>query len=200
METITIISALLTLIVGIVVGYFIRRSIAEAKIAGAKSAAEQIVDEGKREAESLKKEALLEAKDEIHKLRTEAEQEIRTRRTELQKQDNRLMQKEENLDRKDETLDKRETALEGKEHSLTQRQQQIEEMESKAEEMLAAHQTELERISGLTREEAKQIILDRVENELSHDAAVMIKERRSGQESKRNPVACSPKMCSRPRC
>lgn len=176
METITIISALLTLIVGIVVGYFIRRSIAEAKIAGAKSAAEQIVDEGKREAESLKKEALLEAKDEIHKLRTEAEQEIRTRRTELQKQDNRLMQKEENLDRKDETLDKRETVLEGKEHSLTQRQQQIEEMESKAEEMLAAHQTELERISGLTREEAKQIILDRVENELSHDAAVMIKE------------------------
>jgi ribonucrease Y len=176
MDTNTIIFALLGLIVGAVVGFFVCKSIAEAKIAGAKSSAEQIIDEGTREAEALKKEALLEAKDEIHQLRTEAEQDIRDRRAELQKQENRLMQKEENLDRKDESLDKREALLEKKDDSLTVKQQHIEEMESKVEEVVRAQQTELERISSLTREDARAIILDRVENELSHDIAIMVKE------------------------
>ncbi len=176
MDTNTIIFALLGLIVGAVVGFFVCKSIAEAKIAGAKSSAEQIIDEGTREAEALKKEALLEAKDEIHQLRTEAEQDIRDRRAELQKQENRLMQKEENLDRKDESLDKREALLEKKDDSLTVKQQHIEEMESKVEEAVRAQQTELERISSLTREDARAIILDRVENELSHDIAIMVKE------------------------
>lgn len=176
MEPITIISILLGLIVGAVVGYFIRKSIAEAKIAGAKNAAEQILEDAKREADSVKKEALLEAKDEIHKLRTEAEREVRERRNELQKQENRLLQREENLDRKDETLNKREVLLEKKDDSLTKRQQHIEEMESKVDELVRTQQTELERISSLTREEAKAIILDRTEKELAYDLAVMIKE------------------------
>ncbi|WP_078413143.1 ribonuclease Y [Priestia abyssalis] len=176
MEPTTIIFILLATIVGAVVGFFGRKSIAEAKIAGAKSVAEQIIDEANREADALKKEALLEAKDEIHTIRTEAEQDIRDRRIELQKQENRLMQKEENLDRKDESLDKREAMLEKKEDSLASRQQQIEEMESKVEEMVRNQQVELERISGLTREDARQIIIERVENELSHELALMVKE------------------------
>jgi ribonuclease Y len=176
MEPITIISILLGLIVGAVVGYFIRKSIAEAKIAGARGAADQILDDAKREAESLKKEALLEAKDEIHKLRTEAEREVRDRRNELQKQENRLLQREENLDRKDESLNKREILLEKKDDSLNQRQQHIEEMESKVDELVQTQQAELERISSLNREEAKAIILDRTEKELAYDLAVMIKE------------------------
>lgn len=177
MDPITmIISILLGLIVGAVVGYFVRKSFAEAKIAGAKGTAEQILEEARRDAEATKKEALLEAKDDIHKLRTEAEQEIRERRNELQKQENRLLQKEENLDRKNESLDKRENMLEKKEDSLNERQQHIEEMESKVDEMVRKQQAELERISSLTREEAKQIILEKVENELSHDIAVTVKE------------------------
>jgi len=176
MQPITIISILLGLIVGVVVGYLIRKSIAEAKIAGAKGSAEHILDDAKREADALKKEALLEAKDENHKLRTEMENDLRERRNELQKQENRLMQKEENLDRKDETLDKREALLERKEGTLNERQQHIEEMESKVDEMVRSQQTELERISSLTRDEAKGIILDRVENELSHDIAIMVRE------------------------
>jgi ribonucrease Y len=176
MQPITIISILLGLIVGVVVGYFIRKSIAEAKIAGARGSAEQILEDAKREADALKKEALLEAKDENHRLRTEMENELRERRNELQKQENRLMQKEENLDRKDDTLDKREALLERKEAALNERQQHIEEMESKVDEMVRAQQTELERISSLTRDEAKGIILDRVENELSHDIAIMVRE------------------------
>ncbi|MEK4884983.1 ribonuclease Y [Bacillus sp. FSL W8-1127] len=176
MTSIIIISILLGLIVGVVVGYFVRKSIAEHKIAGAKSVADQIIEDAKREAESVKKESLLEAKDEIHKLRTEAEREIRERRNELQKQENRLLQKEENLDRKDELLDNRESMLEKKEDSLAERQQHIEEMESKVDEMVRTQKAELERISGLTREEARSIILERVENELSHETALMIKE------------------------
>ena len=171
-----IISILLGLIVGAVVGYFIRKSIAEANIAGAQNAAEQILEDAKRDADALKKEALLEAKDEIHKLRNEAEREIRDRRNELQKQENRLLQKEENLDRKDETLDKREVLLEKRDDSLNKRQQHIEEMESKVDEIVRSQQRELERISGLTREEARTIILERVEHELKHETAVMIKE------------------------
>ncbi|MBB5323597.1 ribonuclease Y [Anoxybacillus tepidamans] len=171
-----VISALLSLVVGAVVGFFVRKSIAEAKMGGAQMAANQILEEAKREADALKKEALLEAKDEIHKLRTEAERDIRDRRLELQKQENRLLQKEENLDRKDEALNKREALLEKKEESLNKKQQHIEEMESKVEELVQKEQAELERISSLTREEARQIILERVEKELSHEIAVMIKE------------------------
>ncbi|MCL6585514.1 MAG: ribonuclease Y [Anoxybacillus sp.] len=171
-----IISALLSLVVGAVVGFFVRKSIAEAKIGGAQVAANQILEEAKREADALKKEALLEAKDEIHKLRTEAERDIRDRRSELQKQENRLLQKEENLDRKDEALNKREALLEKKEETLNKRQQHIEEMESKVEELVQQEQAELERISSLTREAARQIILERVEKELSHEIAMMIKE------------------------
>nr|WP_157090625.1 ribonuclease Y [Heyndrickxia acidicola] len=171
-----IISILLALIVGGVVGYIYRKTIAEAKIAGARNAAEQILEEAKREAEALKKEALLEAKDENHKLRTETEHELRERRNELQKQENRLLQKEENLDRKDESLDKREFTLEKREDSLNQRQQHIEEMESKLDEIVQKQKTELERISSLSREEAKAIILQKVENELTHETAIMIKE------------------------
>ncbi len=176
MDPITIISILLGLIVGAVVGYLLRRSIAESKISGATNAAEKIIEDAKREADALKKEALLEAKDEIHKLRTDAEKEVRDRRTELQRQENRILQKEENLDRKADSQDKRETLLEKKEDSLNQRQQHIEQMESKVDEIIQAQSSELERISSLTREEAKAIILDRVENELSHDIAIMMKE------------------------
>ena len=176
MDPITIISILLGLIVGAVVGYLLRRSIAESKISGATNAAEKIIEDAKREADALKKESLLEAKDEIHKLRTDAEKEVRDRRTELQRQENRILQKEENLDRKADSQDKRESLLEKKEDSLNQRQQHIEQMESKVDEIIQAQSSELERISSLTREEAKAIILDRVEKELSHDIAIMMKE------------------------
>jgi ribonuclease Y len=178
MDNILIIFILLALIliVGIVVGYLIRKSIAEAKISSAETFAKQLVDEAHRNADAAKKEALLEARDENHTLRQQTEEELRERRAEAQKQENRLMQKEENLDKRSETLDKRELLLEKKEQSLTEKQQQIEEMESKVEAMKKEQQTELERISGYTTDQAKQIILDRLENELTHESALMVKE------------------------
>ncbi|WP_033544075.1 ribonuclease Y [Planococcus sp. CAU13] len=171
-----IIFALLGLLVGVFVGYFVMKKSNESKMAGARNSAEQIIEDAKREAEALKKEALLEAKDENHKLRTETESEIRERRSELQKQENRLLQREENLDRKDDALNKREAGLERKDEALAEKQQHIEQMERKAEEMVRQQQSEMERISSLTREEAKSIILEQVENELSTDIAAMVKE------------------------
>ncbi|PSL42068.1 ribonuclease Y [Planomicrobium soli] len=171
-----IIFALLGLIVGVVVGYFALKKSNDSKVAGAKNSAEQIIEDAKREAEALKKEALLEAKDENHKLRTEQESEIRERRSELQRQENRLLQREENLDRKDDALNKREASLERKDEALAEKQQHIGQMESRAEELVRQQQAEMERISALTREEAKGIILQEVENELSTDIAAMIKE------------------------
>ncbi|GAA4059642.1 ribonuclease Y [Amphibacillus indicireducens] len=173
---IIIISSLAILIVGIVVGYLIRKSIAEKKISSAEELAKQIVQEGHRNAEVAKKEALLEAKDENHKLRQQAEEELRERRAEQQKQENRLLQKEENLDRKDETLDKRERMQEKKELAIAEKQQQIEEMEGKVEALLVEQQAELERISGYTSDQAKQIILERVQKEVNHESALIIKE------------------------
>jgi ribonucrease Y len=169
-------SLLVSLGVGAIVGYLVRKSIAEAKISSAERAAAQIVEEAKRDADASKKEALLEAKDEIHKLRTEAEREIRERRNELQKQEHRLVQKEEILDRKSETLDKKEESLERREESLTKKQRQIEEIESKVEELLEEQQRELERISSITRDEARQIIMTETENEMTHELAMMVKE------------------------
>lgn len=171
-----IISALLGFIVGAVVLYFINRKVNESKVTGAKYSAEAIVEEAKREAEAMKREALLEAKDETHTLRLEAEADIRERRSELQKQENRHLQREENLDRKENALNKREAGLERKEEAYTGKQQHIERMERKAEELVNNQQTELERISALTREEAKQLILSEVEQELATDIAVMTKE------------------------
>ena len=175
-----IISALPGFIVGALVSavviYFVNRKVNESKVTGAKYSAETIVEEAKREAEALKREALLEAKDETHKLRIEAEAEIRERRSELQKQENRHLQREENHDRKDNALNKREAGLERKEEALTGRQQHIEQMERKAEELVAVQETELEKISSLTREEAKQLIIREVEKELATDIAVMTKE------------------------
>lgn len=171
-----IISALLGLIVGALVGYKYLKTVNDSKVTGAKQTSALILDEAKREAEALKKEALLEAKDEAHQLRNEAESDIRERRMELQKQENRLLQREENLDRKDDALNKREIGLERKEDALTERQQHIERKESKVDELVDKQQSELERISTLTREEARTVILQEVENELATDIAVMTKE------------------------
>ena len=171
-----IISALLGLILGAFVGYNYLKKVNDSKVTGAKQSSALILEEAKREAESLKKEALLEAKDETHQLRTTAESDIRERRMDLQKQENRLVQREENLDRKDDALNKREVGFERKEDALASRQQHIEQMESKVDELVNKQQSELERISNLTREEAKAIILKDVENELATDIAVMTKE------------------------
>jgi ribonuclease Y len=164
-----ILIALASLVVGAGIGYFVRKSLAEAKISSAEEAARQIVDKAEKEAEALKKEKVLEAKDEVYKLRTDAEKDLRERRNEIQRLEKRLLQKEESLDRKVELYERKETELE-------RREQSINEMHAKAEALMQAQVTELERVSNLTREEARDIILQQVEDEVRHEAAMLAKE------------------------
>ncbi|WWD81638.1 ribonuclease Y [Alkalicoccus halolimnae] len=186
--TLQILILLFTAVIVFFVGYFVRKSIAEAKISSAEMLARQTVEDAKREAESSKKEAVLEAKDEAHKIRLEAEQELRDRRNDIQKQENRLVQKEEVLDRKSETLDKKENALEVREQKLSERQLEIDDMNSKVEELVNKQQEELERISGFTKDEARDMIMATMENELTHEKAVFVKDftSRAKEEANKN--------------
>lgn len=160
---------LIILVVGVVVGYFVRKTSAEAKISSAEEASKQMIENAKLEAVALKKEQLLEAKDEAYKLRTEIESEIKERRSEIQRQENRLIQKEESLDRKSGNLEQ-------KEETLNQKQRQTEEIQGKVEDLYKQQMAELERISQLTREDARQAILANVKDEVEHESAIMIKD------------------------
>jgi ribonucrease Y len=155
--------------VGVGIGYLVRKSIAEAKISSAEEAAKQIVEQAGKEAEALKKEKVLEAKDEVYKLRSEAERENRERRNEVQRLEKRVLQKEETLDRKLENFEKKEVELERKERLIS-------DLQEKVENLYKSQKAELERISGLTMEEAKSIILSQVEAEARHESAMLVKE------------------------
>lgn len=156
-------------LIGFVVGYIIRKYLAEAKIASAEEAAARILEEAQKEAEGKKREALLEAKEEIHRMRNDVEREHRDRRNELQRLERRLMQKEESLDRKTESLER-------KENNLQRKEEEAEKIKASLEEMYTKQVAELERLSGLTSEEARELLLANVEEEIKHEAAIMIKE------------------------
>lgn len=163
---------LTAVIVGIVAsaaGYFIRKKTAEAKIASAEEAAGKILDDAKRNSEAKKKEAILEAKDEVHRIRSEGEREIRERRNELQRTERRLLQKEETLDRKSESIER-------KEDNLHKTEQDLANVKKQVSETLQKQLGELERISILSFDQARELLLARVEDEIKHETAMMIKE------------------------
>jgi len=151
------------------IGYLLRKTVAEAKIASAEAEAKRIISEAIKEAETKKRETLVEAKDEIYKMRSEIERESRERRNELQQLERRLMQKEESLDRKSDMLERRE-------ENLNHSKKEIERLRQEVNDMLEKQRVELERLSGLTAEEARALILKQVEDDVKHEAAVMIKE------------------------
>jgi ribonuclease Y len=160
---------LVVAIVCLVLGYAYRKRIAEGKISSAEEAAVKIVEEAEKQAEATKREILLAAKEEVHKLRSELDRESRERRNEAQRTERRLQQKEENLDKKLDSLEKREDALIRKQRDIQKLQEQVEELHKQ-------QLTELERISGLTREQAKEQLLENVEREISHEVAVKYRE------------------------
>ncbi|BBB93106.1 MAG TPA: ribonuclease Y [Methylomusa anaerophila] len=164
-----IITAIIVGLTGAGIGYWIRKNIAEAKIASAEDAARKILDDAEKHGEAKKKEALVEAKEEIHKLRSELERETKERRTELQRLERRLVQKEENLDRKIDSLEKKEEILSRKETELDKSQEKI-------DELYAKQLTELERLSGLTSDDARNLLLANVEEEVKHETAMLIKD------------------------
>ncbi|MGI6583416.1 MAG: ribonuclease Y [bacterium] len=156
-------------LVAFIVGYWARKYIAEAKIASAEEAAKRILEQAEKEGEAKKREITLEAKEEVHKLRADQEREYRERRNELQRMERRVVQKEEALDRKMELLEK-------KENELVSREADVQRIKEELEELYRKQLAELERLSGLSSEEAKNILLTNIEKEIRHEAAMMIKE------------------------
>ena len=148
------------------------------KIGNANERAREIIDEALKAAETKKKEALLEVKEESLKTKNELEKETKERRAEIQKYEKRVLSKEETLDRKIEAVEKRDLGITRKEEELGKQRQKVDELEKK-------RQQELERISGLTSEQAKEYLLKTVEDEVKHDTAVMIKtlESRAKEEA-----------------
>ena len=150
-------------------GYEKRKKEAEAQIGSAEQEAQRIVGEALKQGESKKREALLEAKEEIHKSRVELDRDIKDRRNEFLRQERRLVQKEE-------TLDKKVEALEQKDETLNRKIKDAEILQERSEELAKKQTEELERISGLTVEDAKEYLLRNIENEVKHEAAALIKE------------------------
>ena len=171
--TIAIILIALGVVVGIALGFAFgvgyRKKVAEREIGSAEQEATRLINEAIRSGESRKKEMLLEAKDEIHRSRTEHDKEVKERRAELSKQERRLQQKEE-------TLDKKTDAFERKEEELARRMAEVAQAKEEAESVKKAHLVTLEKISGLTQEQAKQYLLESVEQEVRHETAMKIKE------------------------
>ncbi len=150
-------------------GYNHRIKIAEAELGRAEEQAQKIVEDAKKEAEDKKRVALVEAKEEILKSKNEAEREFKDRRNEINRQERRLQQKEENLDKKTESLEKKDELLNKKLKAAENQQAELEELRKQETEIL-------ERLSGLTAEEAKEYLLRNIESEVRHEAAIMIKE------------------------
>ena len=154
-----------------------RRQIAESEIGSAEQERDRLVAEAKKEAEAKKREVMLSAKEEVHKSRIELEKDIKERRNELSKSEKRLIQKEESLDKK---VD----ALEEKEQVIAQKKKNIDEMEEKLSGIHEEKVKELEKISLLTRDEAKELLLESISEDVKHDAAVLI--RNAEAEAKEN--------------
>ncbi|NLA26372.1 MAG: ribonuclease Y [Firmicutes bacterium] len=161
--------AVIALFLGMVAGYYVRKMLAEAKITSAETAAKKIIEEAEQEAKAIKREKHLEAKEEAHKLRNEIERESRERRNELQRVERRLLQKEETLDRKTGAIERKEEDLKKKEDDYRRAQEKIEHLSKR-------QITELERISNMSMEEAKENILQKARDEISHEMAMMVKE------------------------
>lgn len=164
-----IIPLLIGLIVAFPIGAKYSRKIAEAELGSAENEAKRIIGDAIKAAESKKKESLVEAKDEIFKMRTELEKELKERRSEVTRQERRVLQKEESLDRKTENIEKKEETLAEKLRTAESRLAEAETVKRHQFEML-------EKISGYTAEQAKEFLLQNLENELTHEKALKIEQ------------------------
>ncbi len=170
MQVLIIIAAvLISAVIFIPIGVIIRKKIAESKIASAEMEAKRLMENAKKEAENIKKEEIIKAKEEIMKSRNELDKEIRERRGEVQLQEKRIVQKEENLERRSESFEKREKEVENKLLDIEQRKKEVQDLFNK-------EMAELQRISGLSVEEAKTLLLSEVEKQITNEKAHIIKD------------------------
>ena len=157
------------LAIGALVGFAYRKNIAEKKIGRAEESVQKMIEDASKKAETIRKETVLQAKEEIHKLRTEFDKETKERRNEQNKLERRLTQREENLEKKYE-------ACEQREEQLNKRLKEVADIKEEVQKSLDKELAELERISELTKDEAKELLLDKVEQEARHDMAVKLRD------------------------
>ena len=189
-----VLGGILLLGVGFGIGVTYRKRVGEREIGSAEAEATRLINEAIRSGESRKKEMLLEVKDEIHKSRTEHEKEMKERKAEISKQERRLQQKED-------TLDKKSDAFERKEEELSRRLNDVAQAKVQVEEIKKQHLATLEQISGLTQDQAKQYLLETVENDVRHETAMKIKEieaqmKDEAEEKAREVIAIAIQRCA----
>lgn len=165
----TVIIGVVALVVGLLIGYLLRKTVGEKEIGSAETKAKNIILNAENQGETIKKEMRLEAKEDAIKYKNEAEKEIKDRRNEVSKTERRLNQKEESIDRKLENIERKEQSITAKEQNINNKQKDLEHLHQKQVE-------ELEKISGYTQEEAKDILLNSLESEIRSDASQMIRE------------------------
>ena len=160
-----IITGIICLIIGVAGGFLYRKNVAEKEIGSAEEEATRIVNVAIKEAESKKRDALAEAREQIHKERNDFDREMKEQRAEQQKQERRLQSKEDNLDRKTDQIEKKEERLQNKLAAADRTREE-------AEALKQAQMETLERISGFTTEEAKNYLIQQVQDEVTHEDAV----------------------------
>ncbi len=161
---------------GFAIAYWIKGKIVSQKIKAAEREAEQIVEDSERKAETVLKEADLEVKDRLFKMKSDFDTETKETRSELKKREMHLMQKEENIDRKTEQFERRDYELSRKEKTLTKRDGKLQRKELEVEELIEEQKMQLERISGLTADQAKELLIRAMENEARYEGAKLIKK------------------------
>ncbi len=176
MELLIVAMVLAALAAGVFIGMILRRKLSESKLANAKAAADQIAGEARKEAESIIKEATIQAKDLVLQAKTGWETEARELRKEIQVKENRLQQKEENLERKADAQEARMAELDKKDHQLRSLEGQLSKRDVESAELIAAQRQQLENISGMSGEQAKQQLIEAMQEEAKHDAARSIKQ------------------------
>jgi ribonuclease Y len=167
---------LLGLLLGAGISLLLRRYWLERQTGRFRDQALEILSEARKEAETIRKEAILQGKDHLFQMKAEFERESRDARKEFQSLEKRILQKEENLDKKSESLDKREAALSRREKQLLQQEKEIGEKEKELQCLLEEERKQLECLSGLSSEDAKEMLIRVVESEARHDAAVLVKK------------------------
>lgn len=164
-----IIVGIIALGLGLLIGYIIRKTVGEKAIGSAEQKAKNLILDAENRSETIRKEIVLEAKEEAHKMRSDVEREVRERRGELSKSERRLIQKEESIDRKLENIERKEESITNKEKSIIEKQNEL-------DGFIERQMEELEKISGYSVEQAKEILLANTEKEIRYEASVMIKD------------------------
>ena len=168
--------ALLGVLAGFAIGYFVSRKLAETRADSAEARAKDLLEDAKREAEALKREALVDAKDEAIRIRAEAETEAKQRTAEVQQRAAELQKRESRLDQREETLEQTNRRMEAKERSIADRESNVERLKGELESSVERHRAELERVAGMSVSEAKEMLIGQIENDAKRDAMASVRE------------------------